>query len=95
MLTSKPNCFQKTVISETKTNDCHKLVTTVFRSTLVKLFQKTIRFTLYNFLIQELDQNLIKGDICKTDDSCSKLTEIFPEILKKHAPAKSEAVREN
>ena len=44
MLTNRPNCLQNTVISETGSSDCHKLVTTIFRSTFIKLPPKTIRY---------------------------------------------------
>ena len=44
MLTNRRNCLQNTVISETGSSDCHKLVTTIFRSTFIKLPPKTIRY---------------------------------------------------
>ena len=44
MLTNRPNCLQNTVISETGSSDCHKLETTIFRSTFIKLPPKTIRY---------------------------------------------------
>ena len=55
----------------------------------MKLSPKTIKYRSYktfnnrNF-IHELNQKLIKSDISKTDDSYSKLSEIFSEILEKH-----------
>ena len=45
--------------------------------------------------MHELDQKLIQGDIYKTDDSYSKLTEIMSEVLEKHAPLKIKAIRGN
>ena len=100
LLTNRPNCFQNTVISETGLSDFHKLVITIFRSTFIKFPPKSIRqrsyksFNKQNF-VHELDQKLIKGDIYKTDDSYSKLTEIFSEVLQKRAPTKSKTIREN
>ena len=88
ILTNRPNCFQNTAISETGLSDCHKLETTVFRSTFIP--RKTLRYRSYktfnkqNF-VHELDQKLIKGYIYKTDDSYSKLPEMSSEILEKHA----------
>ena len=70
MLTSRPNCFQNTVISETGLSNCYKLVTTIFISTFIKLYPKTIRYRSYktfnkqNF-VHGLDQILIKGNITK------------------------------
>ena len=100
ILTNRPNSFQKTVITETGLSDCHKLISTVFRSTFVKLPPKTIRYRSYkNFnkqnFVHELDQRLIRGDIYKTDDSYSKLTEIISEVLEKHAPMKVKTIRGN
>ena len=45
--------------------------------------------------MHELDQRLIQGDIYKTDDSYSKLTEILSEVLDKHAPLKTKTIRSN
>ena len=100
ILTNRPNAFQKTVTTETGLSDCHKLVSTVFRSTFIKLPPKTVRYRSYktydkqNFL-HELDQKLIQGDIYKTDDLYSKLTEIMSEVLEKHAPLKTKTIRGN
>ena len=100
ILTNKPNCFQKTSVFETGLSDFHKLVVTIFRSTFIKLPPKIIRYRSYktfnqkNF-IYELDQKLIQGDIYRTENSYSKLTEILSETLNKHAPMKSKTVRGN
>ena len=75
-------------------------MTTIFRSTFIKLPPKIIRYRSYktfnkqNF-IHELDQKLIKDDICKIDYSYSKLTETFSEVLEKHAPTKSKTISAN
>ena len=98
LLTNKPNSFQKSVTTKTGLSDCHKLVSTIFRSTFTKLPPKTIKYRSYktydkqNFL-HELDQRLIQGDIYKTDDSYSKLTEILSEV--EHAPLKTKTIRGN
>ena len=44
ILINRPNSFQKTVIMETAVSDCHKLATTIFRSTYLKLPPKTMRY---------------------------------------------------
>ena len=100
LLTSRPGCFQKTTVCETGLSDCHSMIFPVFRSTFVKLPPKTIKYRSYkNFsepnFCQELDQTLIKGDIYKSEDPYSKFTNIFSEILNKHAPLKSKQVRGN
>ena len=100
ILTNKPNCFQKTSAFETSLSDFHKLVVTIFRSTFKKLPPKIIKYRSYkNFneknFVYELDQQLIQGDVYKTENSFSKLTEILSETLNKHAPMKSKTVRGN
>ena len=47
LLTNKPNSFQKCVTTETGLSDCHKLVSTVFRSTFIKRPPKTIKYRSY------------------------------------------------
>ena len=74
-------------------SDYHTLVTTIFRSTFIKLSPKIIRYRSYKTFNKQnfahvLDQKLIEGDIYKASYSYSKLTEIFWEILKKHTPTK-------
>ena len=100
ILTNKPNSFQRTEVTETGLSDCHKLVSTFFRSTFVKIPPKIIKYRSYktydkqNFL-HELDQRLIQRDIYETNDSYSKLTEIMSEVLDKHAPLKTKTIRGN
>ena len=50
---------------------------------------------IYKDFCHELNQTLLKGEICKLGDPYSKLTEIFQEILQKLAPLKSKQVRGN
>ena len=100
LLTNKPNSLQKTGICETGLSDCHKMVFTLFRSTFIRLPPKIIKYKTIKVLIKaffchELDQTLLKGEIYKSKDPYSKLTEIFQEILQKHASLKSKQVRGN
>ena len=100
ILTNRPNSFQKTATTETGLSDCHKVVSAVFRSTFIKLPPKTVRYWSYKtydkqIFLHELDQKLIQGDIYRTDDSYSKLTEIMSEVLEKHAPLKTKTIRGN
>ena len=75
-----------------------KLVFTIFRSNFLRLSPKIIKYRSYkgfneNIFCNDLDQTLLKGEIYKSEDPYSKLTEIFQEILQKHAPLKSMQVR--
>ena len=100
ILTNKPNSFQKTIVCETGLSDCHMLVATTLRSTFIKLPPKTLKYRSYkNFneftFLHELDQTLLQGELFTSNDPYSKLTEIFSDILNKHAPIKSKQVRGN
>ena len=100
LLTKRPNSLQKTGVCETGINNCRKMVFTIFRSTFIRLYSKIIKYRNYkgfneNIFCHELDQTLLKGEIYKSEDPYSKLTEIFEEILQKHAPLKSKQVRGN
>ena len=65
--------FKKTFVCETGLSDYHKLVATIFRSTLIKLPPKVLKYRSYknfdeNKFCRDLDQIIIKGDIYKTKD---------------------------
>ena len=95
---NKPDSLQKTDVCEMGLSDCHKMLFTIFRSTFIRLSQKTIKYRNYkgfnekNFC-HELDQTLLKGEIYKSEDPYSKLTEIFQDVLQKHTPLTSKQVR--
>ena len=100
LITNRPNSFQKTIVCETCLCDCHMLISITLRSTFIKLPPKTVKYKSYkNFnetiFLHELDQKLIQGDLCRSDDPCLNLTEVFSSILDKHAPIKSKKIRGN
>ena len=76
------------------------LIATTLRSTFIKLPPKTVKYRSYkNFnetaFLHELDEQLIQGDLYRSDDPYLNLTEIFSSILDKHAPIKSKQIRRN
>ena len=76
------------------------MVFTIFRSTFIRLTPKIIKYRNYNgfnenIFCHELDQTLLKGEIYNSEDPYSKFTEIFQEILQKHAPLTSKQGRGN
>ena len=79
ILTNRPNCFQKTVISKIGFINCHKLVTPIFRSTFISLPPETIRHRSCKVI------NKQNFDIYKKDDS---YFELFWKVLEKHVPTK-------
>ena len=91
LLTKKPISSQKTSVCKTGLSDCHKMIFEIFRSIFIRLPPKIIKYRNYKgfnekFFCHELDQTQLKGEIYKSEDPYSNLTEIFHEILQKHAP---------
>ena len=67
LLTNKPKSFQKTFVCKTGRSDCHKLVSTIFRSTFIKLPPKVAKYRSYknfdeNKFCRDLDQIQINED---------------------------------
>ena len=97
LLTNRPKSFQKTSGYITGLSDCHKLVTTVLKSTYIKIPPKWTYYRNYkqfnekNFLF-DLDQNMVKGEFYKQecDDKYSKFTELFTEVMEKTCTLKKE-----
>ena len=61
LFSNKPKSFQKTSVCETGLSDCYKLVATIFRSTLIKLPPKVVKYRSYktfdeNKFCRDLDQ---------------------------------------
>ena len=56
---------------------------------------ETIKVLMKTFFCHKLNQTLLKGEIYKSEDLYSKFTEIFQEILHKHALLKSKQIRGN
>ena len=100
LLTNKPKSFQKVFVCETGLSDCRKLVATIFRSKLIKLPPKVVKYRRYknfdeNIFCQDLDQVLIKRDLYKVKGPYNKLTNILYNTLEKHAPLKPKTARGN
>ena len=75
------------------------MIFTIFRSTFIRLSPKINKYRNCkgfneNISYHELDQ-INQSEIYQSEDPHSKLTEIFQEILQKHAPLKSKQVRGN
>ena len=92
LLTNRPKGFQKSFACETGLSDCHKLVTTTFRSIFIKLPPKVVKYRSYknsdkNKFCHDLDQILIKGDLYQAKDPCNKLANILYNSFEKHTPS--------
>ena len=105
ILTNRPDSFQKTCTTETGVSDCHKCISTFFKSHCSKLKPKMIRYRNYN----NFDASLFLNDLEKTtsliNSNCPnenyqqnekwKLSENFISVVEKHAPLKKKIVRGN
>ena len=87
---------KNTGVCNTGLGNCHEMVYKIFRSTFIRLPppKKIIKYRNYKvfnekIFCHELDQTLLKGEICKSENPYSRLTEIFQENLQRHAPLKS------
>ena len=84
--------FMKSSTITTGISDHHQLILSCFRSTFTKLPPKHVYYRNYKtfnegFFLQELDQNLLNGNIFE-GDAYSKLSEIVISTLERHAPLK-------
>ena len=101
MLTDKPKSFYKSHSFVAGLSDCHKPIVSILRTSLQKLPPKFViyrnqkNFHESNFL-RDLDSRLIQGELYKKcDDSYTKMSEIFSEVLNYHGLFKQKSVRGN
>ena len=101
LLTIRPRSFHKTGIFETVFSDHCKLILSRFRSYVIRIPPKIIKYRNYkNFnetvFLHDLDQELIKGELYKSNNEMySTFTKVFRLVLDKHAPLKVKKVRGN
>ena len=101
MFRNRPINFHNTSLTETGLSDCHnKMIVFVFRALLKKLPAEVIEYRNYktfdyNEFLQNLDQELIKGNSYNDERQYDILTSIFRKVLDKHAPLKIKKLRGN
>ena len=101
MLTNKPKSFYQSRSFVTDLSDCHKLIVSILRISFQKLPPKfvidgTQKNSHESHFLRDLDSTLIQGELYKIcEDSYTKLSEIFSEVLNYHAPLKQKSVRGN
>ena len=100
ILTNKPKHFQHTLIFETGLSDCHMMISTSFKTKLVRLkpkiiaYRKTKNFNVDEFLNEIQNANFV----CNTsnaDANYDNLINSFSKIVDKHAPIKHRTLRGN
>ena len=77
--------FQKTFVYKTGLSDYHNLVATIFKSILIKLPPKVVKYRSY----KNFDKNKLCDDL---NQILIKLTNILYNTLEKHAPLKTKTV---
>ena len=91
--TNKRLSFQETNVTETGLSDCHKLISTFFKSHFTRLRPKVITYRNY----KKVDENVFFNDIQKLDikldeenseSSYSLISNKFLVVVNKHAPLK-------
>ena len=101
ILTNSSKKIFKTQTFELGVSDCHKLISTSFRSHVPRLKTKNISYRcIKNFdrdtFNQELSSNLSNSfTLSNTNDSYKLLLEIVSTTIDKHAPLKSKKIRGN
>ena len=98
--TNKRLSFQETHVTETGLSDCHKLISTFFKSHFTRLRPKVITYRNY----KKVDENVFFNDIQKLDikldeenseSSYSLISNKFLEVVNKHALLKKKLLRGN
>ena len=95
MLTNRPKCFQKPSTVVTGLSDFHRMIISSLKTTFNKFPPRKIIFRDYkNFeshkFLYDLDQEMVTGYFYNPYDSYKSFSEVFRNILDKHAPPKRE-----
>ena len=93
-------CFQKTKVTETVLRDFHKLINTFLGSHFSPLKPNTIYYRNYKkFNEQKLLEDVKNAKFCfnsdDPNDNYELITDLFSEIVNKHAPLKKKFFRDN
>ena len=100
ILTNKENFFQKTKVTETGLSDFHRLISTFLRSQLCRLKPKKIyhrnfkNFDKKNFL-EEVKNTDFRFNSDNPNENYEVITNVFSNIVEKHAPIKTKFLRGN
>ena len=92
--------FQKTHVTETGLSDCHKLISTFFKSRFLKAILKVIKYRNYknldkNNFLNDLNNINVRLDKENPNQCYDLLTNSFLEVVNKHAPLKKLTIRGN
>ena len=96
IITNSPSSFQHTAAYTTGLSDFHKLVITVFKTTIPNDKPKEILYRDYkNFDAQSFNEELTNAYASNDTSNYSSFYNVYMEILHKHAPQKKKVVRAN
>ena len=96
LLTNNSCAFQQTTTVCSDLSDCHKLVLTVSKMSILKGNPRQITYRDYDDLIMRLwffNDELKNVLTIENIDNCTKLDEKLLEVLDKHAPLKRKLLR--
>ena len=100
ILTNKPRSFQITNVTETGVSDSHKLITTFMKSCISRLKPQNVHHGSFkNFNEEKFLSDVKEADFSfntsNPDENYLVLTNVFPNIVNKHAPLKKKILRGN
>ena len=100
ILTNNPRSFQITNVTETGVGDCHKLIKTFMKSYISRLRPKNVHYRSYkNFDEEKFLSDVKEADFSfkasNPDENYLVLTNVFSNIVNKHAPLQKKILRGN
>ena len=99
ILTNKPRSFQITNVTETGVSDCHKLITAFMKPHISRLKPHSVHYRSYKYFNEEKFLSDVKEadvsfETINPDENYLVLTNVFSNIVNKHAPLKKKSLEE-
>ena len=100
ILTNKPESFQNTCITETGLSDFHKIISTFFKTQIIRLKPKIVFYR----NCKHFEESRFLEDLNRTDFSLNTddpnenynfITDKFFSVVNRHAPLKKKTLRDN
>ena len=93
ILINKPRSFHITNVTETSISDCHKLITTFMKSHISRLKPQNLHYRSYKYSSEEkflidVKEADFSFKTSNPDENYLVLTNVFSNIVNKHAPLK-------
>ena len=99
ILTSKPQIFSDDNVTETGGSNCHKLITTFMKPHISRLKLQNVHYCSYKNFNEETFSDVKEADFSSETRNLDKNylvpTNVFSNIVNKHAPLKKKILRGN